>query len=406
MSERVSAHSWSGLALTGLATSVVMLLAVWPTADLSLGGDHYIHLARRFASGFINVDDLAPKYRDYVAWNGHKYLPFGPVPAALLAPFIFLGGAGIPLVFYGYAVGILNVLIFQRVLKRMSVTGERNRWMVLLYFGGTVYLSVTLAGISTFFAHIVTTLFLLLAILESLGRRRFLLVGLCIGLAAGSRMTAAFSLPFFVYLAWRGKSSSKTDKARDMLASLALLAAGLAVPMMLLAAYNHARFGDPAETGFGLALLYSQVLQDARSNGLFSLAHVPKNLFMMLLQGPVAAGGEGSAVLRFPYITPSPWGMSLFLTTPALVYAFRASLKDHVVRASWLAIALTLIPIVTYYGIGYVQFGYRYSLDFMPFLMLLVARGLPPVMTRASMALIAASVIINIWGAITLSVWI
>jgi hypothetical protein len=397
----------SRLILTGLITAVVMLLIVWPTADLSLGGDHYIHLARRFASGFIDVDNLASKYRDYVAWNGHKYLPFGPVPAALITPFMFLGGAAIPLVFYGYAVGIINVLIFHRVLKRLDVTGERNAWMVLLYFGGTAYLSVTLAGISTFFAHAVTTLFLLLAILEVLGGRRFLLIGLYVGLAAGSRMTAAFSLPFFVYLAWRAHSPSEGSKRRDGPATaIVLLLLGLAMPMSILAAYNYARFGNPTETGFGLALLYSQVLQDARSHGLFSLAHVPKNLFMMLLQGPVAAGGEGNAVLKFPYVTASPWGMSLFLTTPALVYAIRAPLSKRLVRASWMAIGLTLIPIVTYYGIGYVQFGYRYSLDFMPFLMLLVALGLPVVLTKTAVVLISASVIVNLWGAILLSLWI
>lgn len=185
-----------------------------------------------------------------------------------------------------------------------------------------------------------------------------------------------------------------------------LLLGALAVPLCALALYNYARFGDPMETGFGLALLYSEVLESARSHGLFSVAHVPKNLFMMLLAGPRPVGGEDAAILAFPFLSPSPWGMGLFFTSPALVYLFRARLRDRLVQASWLAIGLVLIPILTYYGIGYVQFGYRYALDFMPFVMLIVALGFPEPVTRRARGLITASVIINIWGAVTLSVWI
>ncbi len=98
--------------------------------------------------------------------------------------------------------------------------------------------------------------------------------------------------------------------------------------------------------------------------------------------------------------------MGLFFTSPALLYLFRARLRDRLVQASWLAIGFTLVPILTYYGIGYVQFGYRYALDFMPFIMLLVARGLVEPVSARGRAMIAASVVINIWGAITLSIWI
>lgn len=395
--------------LVGLGASVIILLIVWPTVDLSLGGDHYIHLARSFASGVVNVDDLSPRYRDYIEWEGHKYLPFGPFPAVLLAPFVTVLGASIPLVFYGYALSVANVLIFRRILDRIGVAGDRNVWLVLLYFGGTSYLSVTLAGISTFFAHVVTTTFLLLAILETLGKRRFVLVGLLLGLAAASRMTAAFALPFFVYCLLRppiDTTGQTTHSTPNRFFSSIQLLGGLAMPMVALALYNYARFGDPSETGFGLALLYSQALESARSHGLFSLAHVPKNVYMMLLAAPRPVGGEDAAILAFPYLTPSPWGMGLFFTSPALLYVFRANLRDRLVQASSLAIGFTLIPILTYYGIGYVQFGYRYALDFMPFIMLIVARGfVEPVSARAR-ALIAASVLINIWGAITLSIWI
>ena len=178
----------------------------------------------------------------------------------------------------------------------------------------------------------------------------------------------------------------------------------VAVRILLLCAYNYERFGNIAETGFGKAVLYRDVLYQARSAGLFSLVHVPKNLFMMLLQGPQPVGGDSTAILRFPYVQPSQWGMGLFFTSPALLYVFRARFREILVKACWIATLTLLVPILTYYGIGYLQFGYRYALDFMPFLIVLAARGLPDPMTNSAHALVTASVLFNFWGALMLAV--
>jgi hypothetical protein len=153
------------------------------------------------------------------------------------------------------------------------------------------------------------------------------------------------------------------------------------------------------ETGYGLAALWGQTLPAARDAGLFSLAHLPKNLYALLLATPQAYPSLQAPVLAFPYLYPSPWGMGLFFTTPAFLYLWRARLRERMVRGAWLATCLVLIPIVTYYGVGWMQFGYRYALDAYPFLFVLMARGLGPRVTRAALALIALSVLINIWGA-------
>ncbi|MDP9179349.1 MAG: hypothetical protein M3O61_16870 [Gemmatimonadota bacterium] len=403
------------LALVGLGASVVILLLVWPSVQVALGGDQYVFLARRLAEGRLDVDNLPPRYGDFALWQGHKYLPFGPLPAVLLVPLLPLLNAGMALVFVSYAFTAANVLILYRVLGLTGVADERRLWATLLYFAGTPYLGVTLIGISTYYAHIVATTFLLVAIHEALGKRRWLLVGVCLGLAGACRFTEIFALPFFLWMAAvvdrgvGGGAQSKADGFEThparLLPRLAMLFSGLAVPILLLCAYNYARFGNIAETGFGKAVLYRDVLYEARSAGLFSLAHVPKNVFMMLLQGPQPVGGDSTAVLRFPYVEPSQWGMGLFFTSPALLYVFRARFSETLVKACWIATLTLLVPILAYYGIGYLQFGYRYALDFMPFLIVLVARGLPDPMTNRARALVTASVLINFWGALMLAVW-
>jgi hypothetical protein len=397
------------LVLFTVASLLVMLLLVWPSFDVATYNDHYIYLARHLVHGDLSVDGIPIGYNDYVSWQGHKYLPFGPLPAVLLIPFLPLLDVGMPMVWAGYVFTLLNLGLFYKVLGLAGVTGERRNWALLLFFGGTVYFPVVLVGISTYLAHIVTTTCLLLAIWEMLGRRRLWLVGLFLGLAGMTRMTALFALPFFVWLLWRTRpvQGSEASTAKPRLAShIAMLLLGVAGPVSLLFAYNYLRFGNPFETGFALAALYHDFLADARGYGLFSLVHVPKNLFMMLLQGPLPYPSQDAAVLTFPYIKPSPWGMGLFFTSPALIYAFRAMLKEPLVQACWLGVLSVAVPIVTYYGIGFVQFGFRYALDFLPFLLLLTVRGLPDPITRTARLLVLLSVLVCVWGAIFLAVWL
>ena len=147
------------LTLVGLGASVVILLLVWPSVQLALGGDQYVFLARRLAEGRLDVDNLPPRYGDYTPWQGHKYLPFGPLPALLLVPLLPLLNAGMALVFVDYAFTAANVFILYRLLGLTGVSDERRHWAVLLYFTGTPYLGVTLIGISTYYAHIVATTF-------------------------------------------------------------------------------------------------------------------------------------------------------------------------------------------------------------------------------------------------------
>jgi hypothetical protein len=53
-----------------------------------------------------------------------------------------------------------------------------------------------------------------------------------------------------------------------------------------------------------------------------------------------------------------------------------------------------------------VQFGYRYALDFMPFLVLLAALALPRPMTALPRALILLSVLVSLWGAYWITRWL
>ena len=397
-------QTWD-LVFAALLTAVVSVVLAWPFVDVSLGGDHYIHLARHLARGDLTIDSVSDRYGDVVRLGGHTYLPFGPLPAVLLIPFLPLLERGIPLSAVSYCFTLLNVVVFYRILRNEGVSAEQRRWATLLYFAGTSYLGIVLVGISTYFAHVVASTFLLLAMLVYGRRTSAWKVGLLLGLGAAARLTVAFAISYFLHRS-RREEETTDESGRGRWRRWVTLLAGLAVPLLGLAAYNYFRFGNIAETGFGQARLYEDVLEDARDAGLFSLIHVPKNIFFMLLKGPELVGGDSVPVLSFPYLRPSAWGMGLFFTSPALLYAFRARLGERRVRSLWLGILAVAAPILLYYGIGYVQFGYRYALDFMPFLALLAALGMPEPMTNRARLLVSLSVVICMWGAIHLATWI
>jgi peptidoglycan/LPS O-acetylase OafA/YrhL len=76
----------------------------------------------------------------------------------------------------------------------------------------------------------------------------------------------------------------------------------------------------------------------------------------------------------FPWLKPSVQGHSILLTTPALLIAVGAGLRERLNQVLWGAVILTAIPVFLYYGGGgAATYGYRYAMDFVPFLLALVA---------------------------------
>ena len=65
--------------------------------------------------------------------------------------------------------------------------------------------------------------------------------------------------------------------------------------------------------------------------------------------------------------------MSLLVTSPNLAYVVAPAERSHLTRPLWITIALAALPGLLYQNSGYIQFGYRFSLDYMIYLMMLLA---------------------------------
>lgn len=190
-------------------------------------------------------------------------------------------------------------------------------------------------------------------------------------LVMATRLTAGLAIIFFVadVLIERGvENQQRWRRLVNLLIPFGLMGA-------LLMLYNFARFGNWFEFGYSYQTLLVPQLALARQYGEFGLIHLWPNLYLAFLAGPLPVLADGvSHVMKFPYLKPNLWGMSIFFTSPILLYLFIASWRDWRDRLMLATALVVASPIFLYYGVGYVQFGYRYGLDFLPWLFWLVLR--------------------------------
>jgi hypothetical protein len=384
-------------------------------------------------------------------------IPFPPLPAVVLLPFVALWGrhADGQLIFA--ILGAIDVGLAWWMLGRLPI----RTWVRLattIFFGfGTVFWYAAQIGTTWYQAHVVAVGLVLLAIGIALGAdpraafddgggslvgtegasrsgqgaltrniggvgvdRRQFLAGLVFGLACTARLTVVFGAPFFLLVGGGG-----TLLRRGLSSAL-----GAAIPIGGLLLYNLVTSGHilhpgyqylyQLEAGFYTPLHYNLAwaIEDPR--------YIPQNLGIMLFGTPAIApdvvpatlgGGQALCVQpgavrglfdpSCPIALPRDTGMSVILTSPAYLLglaALRRYARNRVVLGAVLAVFAIALVNVMHFSQGWVQFGYRFSNDFAPWALLLVAVGLERLRSRTgvavAIALVVLSVAINLWGVV------
>jgi hypothetical protein len=259
------------------------------------------------------------------------------------------------------------------LLARIGVRRLADRLALTILFGfSTQILWVTTRGGVWHTGQLIATILTLFCLIEVWGRQRALLIGLFAGAAFLTRAPLAFAIPFYGLMLDQRPALQTSEVVGGYISSAArstrlrawvLLAAGVAPSIVVFLLYNQVRFGSPWESGYGLATLPA-FLEAQRAIGLFALAHIPMNLDYFLFHLP-------TIIPTFPYLKPDGLGMSVLLTSPGLLFATQADWRRP--RAWWLggAALAVLIPTLLYYGGGWLQYGYRYFLDSVPFVIAL-----------------------------------
>ena len=418
-------------ALVALALFVVALLVYL----LSNPGrpdfyDHFVWQADAFLHGRTDIPypvSVGAHRNDYFqdvlpVGDGRAQIPFPPLPAVLLLPFVAVFGLDTNSSVVAAVLGAVNVALCWAML--LAVTPRRSAALLgtVFYGFGTVAWYAAMLGSTWFLAHVLASTFLLLALATAVradraslrarlgGRRamgRQFAAGLLFGTAALARLTTIFGAPFFVFVGGGGSWLRRAASA----------GAGAAIPVALLLLYN------VATTGHVFHPAYEHLYEvEYRPRPEFihddwaieDLRYIPQNAVIMLawppesplLSDPACAGRAlGLDTLLDPDcapLRPDPFGMSILLSSPAYLLALPVLLRSwrrRIVAGSALAVLAIALVDLMHFSQGWVQFGYRFSNDLAPFAVILVTLGIARLGVRPlTLGLIALSVLVNAWG--------
>ncbi len=357
---------------------------------------YFNHLAAAFLQGRLYLI-APPATLDLTLYQGQWYVPFPPLPALLMLPWVAtMGLETLNTVFFCAFFGALNVALIFLILTGLAhrqwtqLTTADNLWLTLLFGLGSVHWYMSTIGSVWFVAQICTVTFVALAVWLAVAGGSPWLVGLALALAVATRPTVLLTWPLLF-----GIAAMHAQHQPNFWPRLARWSLQSALPIVLvmvaLLLYNQARFAHPLDFGYLTANVADALRPDLQRYGQFHLHYVPKNLWAMWLAGP-----QWDPELNFWRADGE--GMSLLFTTPALIYLARPRQRSWLVVGGWLAVVLLLIPLLCYYNTGWWQFGYRFSLDFMVPVMVLLALAVRTRLSASWRMLIGLGIVANLYG--------
>ena len=380
----------------GIGLALMAFAVYWVTGPTGPSADSFVPLADAFLHGRLSIPVDRPwlELVPVADGSGAQYSPFPPVPALTLIPAIlawglFPGAGELPANVMASVLGAVNVALAWYLLAAIGVT-LRPRLVITIGFAFTTHWWVAGMAGTHHHAQVVATLFLLLALNLAVRRRWPILAGLALGLAAGSRLPTGLALPLLLVL--------YADRWRPTRAQAWLLI-GLAAPAALFAWYNLARFGSPFDVGYahipsGATGLVTD--EPWYRHGLISPLYIPHSLEVIFYQGFVLTDA-------FPYLKPSYSGLALTFSAPFLFWAVRA--RGPLVAITWLAVALVMLPDLMHGAWGFAQFGYRYILDAVPLLLLLLGWAYRERASWSLVTAVAVGVAVHLYGIVAINVF-
>ena len=364
--------------------------------------DYYVRLADAFLHGRLYLLEKTPWLAELIPFDKGYYVVYPPLPAILMMPLVALFGLGlnqtlVSVFFGGFGVVMANV-VARDVSKRdgeNEVARERTcLWAAVLFGFGTIFWWLASNGGVWLIAQVTSVFFLFMAIHEAFNKMRPLVMGLLVGASFWCRLPTILTIFFFVGLIIsRQLNEGWRNKIRGALPSLLWLAVGAGIFVFFDVMYNLVRFGTPFDVGYWMI---PGILEEPWfSEGLFSLSYIPVNLGVFLLGVPVFTANP-------PFVLVPITGLAIWVTTPAFIYALRSNVRDPVTWSSWFAIVAVAFVIFTK-GLSGWGFGYRYAVDFYPFLYVLAVKDIGEKIKWHHKVVICASIIVDLWGVLAVN---
>ena len=462
----------------GRATAVVvglllalaaLVLYTWSNPQHYNQYNHFVWQADAFLHGKVSFDwpvpdgadrppnwyfnDIYPLFDVERAATGQVLLPFPPLPALVLLPFVAASGCTVDQEAIAVALAAIGVGVAWWMLGGLRIRLAVRALTTILFATGTVWWWAAAVGSTWYLAHLV-------AVDRGAARRR----GgppprsirapetdapeIAADVPADRRAIGPRSGPSTARRCWpascsgsrrrracrwcsRRRSSCSSAAAARRRAGRVSAAVGGVVPVAALLIYTFLTTGSFLHPGYD----YQYQLE---ANGYPTLGYnpswsvedpryIPQNLGIMFGALPVIAPALKPNTLNYgdpvvlcatpdaqrtlfdptcPLLMPIDIGTSIILSAPGLLLAlfavFRRPRARLTIGAGATVILIALFNLA-HFSQGWVQWGYRFSLDFIPFLLPLVALGAARVDGRPrgiAVLLVIAGATVNLWGVI------
>ncbi|NOY91304.1 MAG: hypothetical protein GXP55_08845 [Deltaproteobacteria bacterium] len=422
--------------LVYLVCAAVYVGTLGPRALAPSPDNHYVHLANSWLHGRLDQIGGAPGTNDWACYDSVEhgpcpnnrwsfpgqedryrfYVSFPPLPAVIALPAVAVFGLGLwDRLFWALLAGFAPMLLFV-LLRRLRESGRSGRslredlLLTTLFAFGSVFYFVAVQGTVWFSAQVVASALLMLYLLFGLDARRPVLAGLMLGLCFMARPTTLLLSLFFGVEALRmsrldGAPTAAPEASwqrrlwvwlrgvewRPVFKNVALFSAPILAVGLVAMWHNAARFDSPLEFGH----TYLQIRWRPRIElwGLFNYHYLGKNLAVFLADLPWLSKAA-------PYVKISRHGLALWFTTPALLLTLWPKRVTPTIIACWVGLLPVALLDLCYQNSGWIQFGYRFALDYLPLLFLLLALGRRRFGWGFG-ALLAFAIVVNTFGAIT-----
>lgn len=343
--------------------------------------DYVNPMASALVQGRLDIPDPAMTY-DLAHYNGKWYMTWGILASLVHIPFqLMAGGRFVPALYTSLLFGSLTVAVFWLILERI-----RKDWFpptplwqpvvyTFLYAFGTMQYYLSTVGSIWQVNQVVSSFFGVLGTAMIVKKNRsawdYMMSSAWYGVALLGRPTVGLligiPISLFIQEIWKNKRGF-TGWQKGIAILVPMLAA-----VLIVLGFNAARFGSPLETGHRFLTEAPDLAAKRERFGMLSFSYLPTNTWHMIVSPP-RLRWENGIIMNIDLM-----GNSIFILSPMLLLALGTvfwiqSRRPYlsILVALWMGLIATAVPSLLYYNTGWVQFGYRYALDFSFLLVMLV----------------------------------
>lgn len=394
--EKASSSSRLLLALTSAAALLLIgFLVARGVLREAPGVNSYGALAQAWLGGRLDIG-ACPEI-DCAVFGGKTFIIFPPLPALVAMPFVAVFGfkAFSGFILLGIASAVASLFVWRSIFRALDLDSATARWfLVAIALGSPLYQVVLRSDGVWFFAQSIGFLLVSLSLWAGVVRASLPLACGFAALAFLCRQMAIFYPLFLLALTWP-RQTSFVDGIRRQSRPVLLAAIPVLAALALYFIYNWVRFGNPLDTGYSYIANpgpQSFIGKRIADIGLFSKEYLTFNAIYLLFQGPHFEFAEPvlTRISGFDKI-----GVALPIASPWLLLAL------HLRRDWTMATGLAVIGIIAgltlfYHSNGASQINtQRYALDWLPILLVLMARSARHPAFAALPALVAWACVSN-----------